>query len=372
MAKEDNNQEFDMGMFDNLEVNLDFNPENIVKEEETPPTPQNEDINPNEEEDITPPEEVVEEEETDEGDDTPDNTEDETSPNLYSSFAAVLQEKGLLPSLDLQENTNIESIDDLSNAFKTEIDSQVNNYLVSKIGEDGVKSLEKGVTLAEYQQYQDNNATLDSITEESLADNVELSKNIIYQDYIRQGLSETRAASLLSKSVDAGDEALIEDAKESLASLKVLEGRRLEQLEEQRVAEQKAIAKQQEKIDNDLKNAIYNSDEIITGIKLNKTIQDKIYNSITKIVGQDPNGVMENKLMRDRRENPVEFDTKLYYLYEITNGFTDFSSMVNKANSKAISTLEQQLRKTKFESDGTPSYFTDPDSYGGIGGELVI
>jgi len=76
--------------------------------------------------------------------------------------------------------------------------------------------------------------------------------------------------------------------------------------------------------------------------------------------------------MRDRRENPIDFDSKLYYLYEMTNGFKDLSKITNKSETKAISKLERDLRKTKFEDSGTPSYLTDPNSYGGIGSEIVF
>ena len=179
---------------------------------------------------------------------------------------------------------------------------------------------------------------------------------------------------LLKRSIDAGDESIIEDAKESLESLKVAEGRRMDQLAEQREEASKAATKAQEKIDNDLKNAIYNTDEFITGQKVNKATQDRVYKSITNIVGKSPNGIMENQLMKDRRENPIEFDTKLYYLYEMTKGFKDFSLLENKTKTKASNELEQALRGMKLDtSGGAPSYLSDPNSYsGGIGSEIVL
>jgi hypothetical protein len=90
------------------------------------------------------------------------------------------------------------------------------------------------------------------------------------------------------------------------------------------------------------------------------------------VVGKSPEGIMENQLMKDRRENPVDFDTKMYYLYEITKGFKDFSKIVSKSESTAIKRLEGELRKTKFQDNGTPAYLSDPESYGGVGSELVI
>jgi len=301
-----------------------------------------------------------------------DSEQDATSPNLYSSFATVLAEKGLLPSLNLEES-KIEDIDSLTEVFKAEISNQARQRLIETIGEEGVEALDKGVSLLEYQQHQNNIQTLESVTDEVLEKDIELSKNIILQDYISQGISEARALRILEKTIDLGEDAILEDAKLSLTSLKELQSIQLEKVKEERAAELARQNAQQEKIDNDLKNSIYREKEIIEGIKLDKNIQDKVYNSITKIVGTSPNGVAENKLMRERRENPIDFDTKLYYLYELTNGFKDFSKLITKSKSKAASDLENSLRQTSFKNEGNkPTFMAYPESYGGIGSEIVI
>jgi hypothetical protein len=371
---EENNDTLGMGLFDNasnFEINLEADPADYDDDdsaEDNDGLSDDDDLNIDNLNEDEGSEEVIEEGDTEEG----EEIDEDSSPNIYSSFASVLSEQGLLPSLDLLGDTKIENVDDLSTAFKSEITNQVKQYLLDKIGEQGYDALEKGITLSEYQQHQDNIGTLEGIDDEALTGDVELSKKIIYQDYIAQGIDETRAMRLLKKSIDAGDETLLEDAKEALESLKIVEGKRLEKLSVERQASQQANDAAQEKIDNDLKNSIYNTSEIIKGVKLNKTIQDKIYSSITKVVGKNENGIMENQLMKDRRTNPVDFDTKLYYLYEITKGFSDFSKIVSKSESTAISKLEKQLRSNKFEGSGSPSFLSDPDSYGGIGSEIVI
>ena len=371
-----------MGLFESSGLELDFNDlESLGLEETTDPdetgTPEKGDeknIPPvsgaNEDEN---PESVVGDEDQ-EGKDH-DSDDADTSPNLYSSFASALSEQGLLPSLDLESGeTKIENIDDLSTALKSEIDTQVKDYLIAKVGDEGYEALNKGISLAEYQQHQDNVLTLEGISENDIVEDIELSKKIIYQDYLAQGIGEQRAARLLNKSIDAGEAAIIEDAKESLESLKITETKRLAQLAEDRQEQTRIEAAKQEKIDNDLKNSIYNSQEIIKGIKVNKTIQDRVYQSITKVVGKSPAGVLENQLMKDRRENPVDFDSKLYYLYELTKGFSDFTKLVNKSQTTAVGQLEKALQNTKFDTaGGTPDFLRDPESYsGGIGSEIVL
>ena len=379
MAETNNNEEFDMGFFDQageIELNFDIDPTEELNIEEQSDEESGQQINNNSSENQEDSEEVASEEDQqeEEGDNNQDEESDDVSPdnNLYSSFASVLSEKGLLPSLDLQ-NTKIKTIDDLTESFKSEINNQVKEYLLNKVGEEGYNALEKGISLAEYQQHYTNVQTLEGITEETLENDLELAKQIIKQDYLSQGMDEARVNRILKKSIDLGDDTVLEDAKESLESLKVIQAKNLEKLAEQREQQRLNNIKMQEKIDNDLKNSIYNEDEYFKGLKVNKELKDKIYNSITKVVSKNPEtGTAENKLMRDRREDPITFDKKLYYIYELTNGFKDISKLVSKSESKATSTLEAQLRKNKFESGGDPAFLKDPESYGGFGSELVF
>lgn len=385
MAKQENNN-LDMSLFQDvdLELNLDLAPVDMSSIPSEDDDDESEGINPFadviEDDNTSDGEESEEEEEknklsegegpevvAEEGD---DEGEDQDNSPIYSSFATVLFEQGLLPSVDLQ-NTKIETVDDLTAAIKTEIGNQARQQLIDKVGQDGYEALEKGISLAELQTYNDTTSSLENITSETLQGDVELAKRIILQDYVNQGIDESRAMRILNKSIDAGEDAIVEDAVESLESLKVFERGRLQKIAEERQVQQAAFAAQQEKIDNDLKNSIYKNEEFIEGLKVNKSMQDKVYGSITKIVSTSPEGIAENKLMQQRRQDPISFDTKLYYLYELTNGFSDFSKLVTKSTSKATTQLERALRQNKFEQGGNPT-FLDKESYGGIGSELVF
>lgn len=363
-----------------LELNFNTSPDDIDNEKLSTEDDISSDIDIQEQnntpdEDHEDSEEVAgseDQEEEGEHSDNEESNDDSPDDNLYSSFASVLIEKGLLPSLDLQD-TKIENIDDLTNTFKSEISNQVKSYLINKVGEVGYEALEKGVSLSEFQQHQENINVLDNITDNTLNNDLELAKQIIMQDYISQGMDQGRAGRILKKSIDLGDDVVLEDAKESLQSLKIIQSRHLEQLAQDKEQEKIQHAKNQEKLDNDLKNSIYNEDEYFKDLKVNKNIKDRVYNSITKIVSVNPQtGHAENKLMKDRRDNPIEFDKKLYYLYELTNGFTNMKNIFNKSNSKATSNLEKHLRGNRFEDSGAPTYMDDPDSYDGPSGELVL
>ena len=371
------NEKLEMSLFDSdLELNLNLglddvsglhNPETTEDIDDVDDTPQDTPVD--DENIITTEDEDPEDVGGDQG--TDDGSDDATSPNLYSSFASELHKEGVLPSLDL-EKAKIDNTNDLASVIKSQIDTQARDYIISKIGEDGFDALESGISLAQYQNHIQTVQNLEAITDDVIDSDLELAKKIILEDYVNQGLDDTKAKRILQKSIDLGEDSILEDAKESIKSLRVFQQNKLEADKLANQERQKSILLQQEKIDNDLKSTIYNKKEIIKDIPLNKTIQDRVYQSITKVVSQSPDGVMENQLMKDRRENPIEFDTKLYYLYELTNGFQDFSKISKNVTTKAVSDFEKALRQAKFEGGGNPTFVEDGDSYQGIGGELVI
>lgn len=304
------------------------------------------------------------------GEDENEGGDDENSPNLYSSLATVLHEQGLLPSLNLQD-TKIDSADDISEAIRSEIDTNVKSRLIEALGEDGYEAVTNGVPLEQLAKHRESQLTLDSINENSLSEDLELSKKVIYQDYINQGISTDRAQKLLQRIVAAGDDAIIEDAKESLTSIRKYDK---QQLQNQTEANKRAAAEQAkeiEKLDLQLKNTIYNSKELLKGLPLNKAVQDRIYKSITTNVGEGDS--FETKLIQDRKANPVEFDAKLYYLYEVTNGFKDLSPLMKTSRSSATSDLERAIKASKTSDNGNPSFTQDSNSYYGNDDiELVI
>lgn len=300
---------------------------------------------------------VGSEDDEDEGDKS-----NEASPNLYSSIATALHEQGILPSLD--SSKEIKSIDDFVEQFNVEIEKQsdlkIQNYL-------------NNLDLEKIAISKKENLELDSINEDYLKNNIEVAKEIIYKDYLNQGLSEDRAKKLLKKTIDLGEDVLIEESLESIDSLKQYNQKIQEQelVNAQKRVEQ--LQKEQIENQNKIKNFVFNSKEIVQGVNNTKALQEKVYKSILEPVAKDPEtGEMMNKFMHERSKNPIEFDIKMYYLYELTNGFKDINNISKTTKSKAIKELENTLRTTKFEDNGLPGYLEDPDSYSGFGSELVL
>lgn len=356
----EDNKDF-MSIFGSNDVELNFDlpiDEELQETEDTQEETENTDEEITEQEDA---EEVGDEDQIDDQSEE-DDSDDESSPNLYSSILNVLHEQGIIPSLDSSEK--VETSEDLINVFKKEIEIQA-----ARKFEDYIENLD----VDKVGQVKKQELLLESISEDTLKDDLELAKQIIYQDYINQGLSEDKAKRLLKKTIDLGEDIVLEDATESLNSLKEFTKRQLEVEKQAAQEEIKKQAEQQKKLELELKNKVYNSQDIVKGLKITKALQDRVYKSMTEIVSKNPEtGVLENKLMQERSKDPISFDTRMYYIYELTNGFNDFSKVAKDAQSKTVKDLERVIRRTKIEDNGTPTYLQDPESYGGIGSQLVL
>lgn len=352
----------EMGIFGDDSLDLNYDSFDVPMEE-----PQEEDENTETlGEDENP--EVVSENEgsEDEGDDNPSEEGGDTSSpdtKLYSSLATLLTEEGLLPSLE--DPTKITSPDALAEAFIQERNKQAELLLEEYIRNiDVTKVAQSRATLQE----------LENLDADALRENLELAKEIIFRDYINQGLTEDKAKRYLKKSIDLGEDVLLEDALESLESIKQHETNVLEREREQYQKEQEKLMEEQKKIVETVKSKIETSKELLEGLPLTKAVREKTFKSMNEVVSKNPQtGELENELMKVRRENPIDFDIKLHYLFTITNGFKDIKNIQSKTRSKVTSDLEKAIRQTKHFDNNTPIWAQETDSYSSnINGELNI
>lgn len=360
-------KDLDMSLFgenDDFELNYDFIPEGFENEDEDQEdNSDDQDLEKNKFTEDESSEEVGDEEDEQEDGDENDEDNNDSSSNLYSSIASVLHEQGLLPSLDI-EGTKIESVDDFVEAFKKEqvIQAQL-------MAEEYLNSLDLEAIAKSKLEIQN----LDKIDSEYLSENIDKAKQIIYEDYLNQGLSQEKATRLLNRLIDLGEDAILEDAEESLKSLKEFNARKIEAEKEAYELKQKQELEYQQKLDENIKKTLFESKNLIQGYTPTKAVQEKVYKTMNEIVGKSPDGVFENRFMRDNRENPVEFQVRLYTAYELTDGFKDFSKLMAKGKTSAVKDLERIIKKGEFKDTGTPTWMTDKNSYDiGIGDELNI
>ena len=314
------------------------------------------------EDDNSDPEGVVgdsNEDDVDGDDSNADNADDSSSnPNLFSSLAALLSEKGLISTTESEvtdEDTFIE-------LFKSEIKKSEFADLTD-IQKEYLENIRNGIPHEKVEKDISDISRLESITEDMIESDAELRQRIIYQDFVNRGFNDEKARQYLQRSIDLEQD--LEDAKDAMNSIKEFTNERITK-ENQQLAEQRAeLQKLEEKRLNSIKNKIKTTDEIIKGFTITDSVKEKIQKNMFEVVGTDPNSNQsENSLMKYRRENPEEFDHKLYYLFTITNGFQNFDSLVKNTKSKALKDLERAVQSnTKITDPGSPAYLQDPESY---------
>tara|TARA_R110000772_G_scaffold8692_1_gene28792 strand:- start:5535 stop:6656 length:1122 start_codon:yes stop_codon:yes gene_type:complete len=360
MEEDTNNLSLDMDMFIDIpEEDTSFVLEEDEDEEiESPQDNPDEDLNED-------PEKVVEEESSkkEENDDDDEEKGDEpdssSNPNLFKSLTELLHQKSLLSSLD----SDVETEDDFVNVFTKELDTQIDKLLVERFGEENAHFVKQGVPLEKVQKNNEEFKQLESITNETISSDPELQKRILYQDFINRGYDEQKAVKYVNRSLelDAGEE----DALEAIESIRERQTERVN-LENQKILEQKT-AQDKAREDNIklITKEIDNMTEVISDFPVSKNVKAKVKEAMFNVVGSNPDtGESENTLMKYRRENPVEFDKKLYYLFTVTNNFENFDLLNSSSKSKAIKDLEKAFHSTTAIKDpGAPSYLQDPNSY---------
>ena len=336
-----------------------------VKEEELKIEEIEETINLVEEEEEVPTLENVDKEKTKQGRDGSVANKDTSS--LLFSFASTLVEDGALPSLDL-DSAKIETTEDLVEAMRNEIKTRELADL-NDLQREALEAMRNGVPVGNFIKSKQATAELDSITDADLASNIDIRKSLIKQDFNSKGYSPERADKFTQRSLDLGED--VADAKEALDSQKRLIQSNLEATIEAQKAQRAAEeARYQQDLDN-LKAKVYEeTQEVIPGLKFNKRIADQVYDSMTTVV-DEVNGQKLNKIMKARMDNPVEFEHKLHYLFNVTKGFTDFSKLTRNAKTAAARSFEENLQLNTISPRSTTNKTKDTTDYGFLERELL-
>lgn len=298
--------------------------------------------------------------------DSEQETGSSPSTDFYSSIAAACKEDGIFSDLEDDIINNIKDAD----AFRAAMSKQVEAMLDEKqrlISE----ALDYGIEPDEIRKYQGALDYLNSVTDEALKDESDkgesLRRQLIYNDYLNKGFSEERAKRFTQRAFDQGTD--IEDALDARNSNKeyytsrykeLLEEAKTQAQEEEREAQQKAES---------VKKAILETEEPFEGIKLDKTMRQKVFETISKPIAKDKYGNSLTALQKAQQEDEQGFITKLGYIFTLTNGFKDLDglvkSKVRSETKKGLRKLENVLRTStpsgepRFTSGSTGDDYTE-------------
>ena len=299
--------------------------------------------------------------------------------NKYGALIKDLQADGILSGLEGEEleeklaDASMDTIKELmettvNESFKAKEKKWKEGFSGSKKRfldiEDSFDDADYAIQMAQRLDY------LDTLDEESVSGNVNLQKQLYAEhlrsknftdDEIRESLEEAEAIDKLE-----------DKAKKALPSLRSQANNTVTKSKEQRQERQQKMAKQYETQYNTLMESIDSKEEFIPGLKLNKTIKDKIKDNITAPVHKDENGKELTSLMYKQARNPSEFQMLINYydsigLFNIgsDNSFKpDVSKLKNVAKSKAVNELDKVLSREESQGVGRRNSQSQSDKTG--------
>ena len=284
---------------------------------------------------------------------------DVQKPNeLYSTLAEALKEQGFFNNLE--DVSEIKDLDSLSNAFKDEVKKNEYNDLTERQREV-LTAFRDGIPEAVVVEHQTNMEQYSQITPEMVKDNGELQKALFVTDLTNKGITEARANKMYEISYDTG-----ESYDEAIASLETLKQREVANYQSKvNEAKRRDDIKKQVTLDkeNAIKKSIYGVDKFMGDVAISQNLKEKVHNSITSIVGYTDSGEPYNELMKSRMDDPINFETNLYYLFELTNGFKNIKKFTKQADSKAARKLETLISNNTFvDTQSSSTYKPDPES----------
>lgn len=350
-------------ILDKEDINL-FNQENV---EDEPPT---EEETTTEKEDnkstteVNPdelfsekPESVGSEKDSNQEEDTHFDESEGTSPEFFSSIAETFAEEGILP-IDEEAIKNIKSAEDLKKAFEDYADSRLDEQQ-RRVKE----ALDGGIEPDAIRNYENTINYLNSISDDTIAEESEqgenLRKQIIYQDYINRGFSQSRATKEVDKAISNGTD--IEDAKEALNSIKEFYTSQYDKaIEDAKELREQEDRKRKEHMESFKKTILDSKNEVFEGLEVDKNTRQKVFDNLSKPVYKDPDtGVYLTAIQKYAKENNDDFTLKLGFLFTLTDGFKNLDGLIKKQTKKAVKKgfrdLEQKLKNGSVRG-GSLSY----------------
>src|SRR3990167_11544664 len=266
-----------------------------------------------------------------------------SSPSIVSPLALALREKGVLTTIDEAKLKDIKEVyelldmlvEDRKNSMFKELNDPQKKYL---------DALLHGIPEEEIKQDLQAEEAYASLSPEDLEGTdekvINIQKQIVFNELISKGFTQEKASKFVKNSESTGS--LAEDAKESLITLQEQSKKTLnEKIAKAKLAESEEVESRKTQVAK-LKQEILAAEEFIPGYKVSENIKNKVFETMTTVVQMDGK-VPLNAIAVERKKDPVAFDKKLAFLFQITNSFTDFKPLQQATKTSAINTLKEQI-----------------------------
>lgn len=190
----------------------------------------------------------------------------------------------------------------------------------------------------------------DNLTEEDLENNVDLQKQLYFEQLKAKNFSDEDAVEALEDAIAI--DKLSEKASKALPDLKKQAYSIVDQSRQQKEAKTKAEREAQNQAFENLIKTIESKESFVDGLNLNKISRDKLKNNIINPVYTDPKtGKEYNSLMYKQMRNPAEFEMIINY-YDTLGLFNidkdgkfrpDISKLKSVAKTAAITELDKVI-----------------------------
>jgi hypothetical protein len=285
-------------------------------------------------------------------------TDEGSSPKLThsSAYLKALKDDGVLPDLDDEFIKEATTPEKFAEAIEMQVEARLDERQ-KRIDE----ALKVDVQVDDIRRYENAISYLDSIDEDSISgedDQSEtLRRQLIYQDYINKGFKPERAKKEVDKSFNAGTD--IEDARLSLDSNKEFFEDEYRNLVETNKAKAKQEKLDREKQVSEFKKKVLEN-EAPLGVKVDKSVRQKVLDNIIKPVHKDSNGKLLTSIQKYSKENPNDSEYYFSLFYELTDGFKNVDKLVGvkvkEKTKSALRELDKKLKNTSLNSDGTVDF----------------
>lgn len=268
--------------------------------------------------------------------------QEDSSP--ITPFASLLQEKGFLHHTNPDD---IKSMEDLLGAVKKERDVMQEDIINSFPPEliNMAKAVIDGVPFEPLRDNKAKQLQYDAISDEAVKENINLQKQLVADYLFDKGFKPEKIKGMIEKYEDMGDDTLISEAKDALLELKEVAQQKEAQIRERYAEQQAQMEEKNKKLISSIEKTVEDTSEILPGRIFSEDMKKKTLDSMLQIVGKDESGTPLNGIMKTRSDDPVAFDMKVAYLMNLTNNFTDFSSINATAKTSAAKEFEKSLSK---------------------------
>lgn len=311
-------------------------------------------------------------EEDEEDDDKKTPSHKESQSNAGSSIALVFakfqNERGVLSNFDEEELTRIVKEEGeeagLEYLYDSEVEARVEE--VKKMYEDDIKEYielkDSGLDSAKALQLVTAKTAFENITADQLEDEnaVDLRKKVLIQDLKNNTkYSDEDIDEMVENWIITGKD--IEKAKKALPNIKKFNEEKIKAEKQAVIDAEKAAQKAQLESKAKLKEAIYNSKEIL-GQPINKVTQQKLEKFMTEPIGNSPDGRPIYGVQAWFAKNPQQAQINL--AYAIMTGLLDgkMGTVREKIKSSVVKDLHEGLKVKGANLDGLSSEVDEGES----------